>query len=163
MGEDGLIRRQGGCLCGAVRYAVAGPPIRVINCYCRFCQRATGSTHMFEPIWAAELLSIVRGEPETCLTVSEGSGKEVFVHFCGNCGTKLYLRFERFPDAVGVYGGTLDEPASAVAGAENSCIFLDEACAGSVIPASVETWRRHRITNAGEPIAPVVYDEPFVI
>ena len=156
-------QHQGGCLCGAVRYSVAGRPIRVTNCYCRFCQRATGSTHMCEPIWPEDLISLLGDEPETYVTTSEGSGKQVYVHFCRACGTKLYLRFERFPDVVGVYGGTLDHPATALAGAEDSRIFLDEASMGSIIPAGVKTWRRHRMTNAGEPIEPTVFEQPLVV
>jgi hypothetical protein len=156
-------QHHGGCLCGRVRYAVTGQPVRVTNCYCRFCQRATGSTHMFEPIWRVGAFSITGGIPKTYALTSDGSGKRVFVHFCQDCGTKLYLSFERFPDVVGVYGGTLDEPAEAVSGAEVSCIFLDEAIEGCLIPAGVSTFGRHKITHAGEPITPTVFNEPTVI
>ena len=156
-------RHEGGCLCGAVRYAANGKPARVTNCYCRFCQRATGSTHMLETIWNADSFSIISGKPKTYTLISEGSGKQVFVNFCQDCGTKLHLTFERFPTVVGVYGGTLDQPAAAVAGAESSCIFLDEAIEGSLIPAGVNTFRRHKMTNAGELVAPTVFDEPLLI
>lgn len=154
---------EGGCLCGSVRYAATGQAKWLTNCYCRFCQRATGSTHMFEPIWEADDFVVTQGDPATYATRSEGSGKQVFVNFCPACGTKLFLRFERFPDAVGVYGGTLDHPAEAVAGVEASHIFLAEAAKGSVVPAGVNTWTRHRMSNDGEPFDPVIFDAPFVI
>jgi hypothetical protein len=33
----------GGCLCGAIRYAMAGPPTSSNICYCTQCQRQTGA------------------------------------------------------------------------------------------------------------------------
>jgi hypothetical protein len=118
--------------------------------------------HMFEPIWEKEKLAVLSGAPKTYSLRSEGSGKEVVVHFCDACGTKLYLSFERFPQVVGIYGGTLDHPTEAVAGADHSSIFLDEAQRGCIIPAGMKTWRRHKATNAGEPIAPAISDQPLV-
>ena len=37
---------SGGCLCGAVRYRIDGPPEFCVLCYCRDCQRASGSGHV---------------------------------------------------------------------------------------------------------------------
>jgi len=34
----------GGCLCGAVRYQVAGAPLRVGLCHCETCRRNTGAS-----------------------------------------------------------------------------------------------------------------------
>jgi len=102
--------QEGGCLCGAIRYRVKSPPLRVTVCHCRFCQRATGSAFLVEPIFAKSDFAVISGQPKIYRQRSEGSGKMVDVHFCGDCGTKLFLTFERFPDAVGVYGGTFDDP-----------------------------------------------------
>ena len=44
----------GGCLCGAIRYATSADPVRVTYCHCKFCQRATGSAYMVEPIFARD-------------------------------------------------------------------------------------------------------------
>ena len=33
---------DGGCLCGAIRYRLAGPTLFVSQCACKDCQKATG-------------------------------------------------------------------------------------------------------------------------
>src|SRR5215510_4284866 len=102
---------EGGCLCGALRYETEGDPVRVTICHCRFCQRATGAGHMIEPIFTLANFRILSGAPSIYELRSAGSGKLVLVHFCSTCGTKLWLTFERFPEVLGVYAGTFDDPA----------------------------------------------------
>jgi len=34
---------EGGCFCGAVRYALIGPPDWSSHCHCRSCQKAVGA------------------------------------------------------------------------------------------------------------------------
>src|ERR1700730_15279176 len=76
--------REGGCLCGAVRFRCDGDPLNVRICYCRTCQKAMGS-----PFFARALF------PQTALTV-EGdtaryaSSEMVDRVFCKTCGTRLF-------------------------------------------------------------------------
>ena len=53
-----MSRNEGGCLCGAVRFATLGEPSRVTVCHCRFCQKATGSAYLVEPIFDADKLVV---------------------------------------------------------------------------------------------------------
>ena len=155
---------EGGCLCGAVRYAVNAPPARVTYCHCRFCQRATGSAYLVEPVFNMADFKVIHGEPKVYDHVSEGSGKRVHIHFCSNCGTKLYLGFERFPDVVGLYGGTFDDPNWFDRTAPTTKhIFLNVAQAGTVIPAGVNTFGEHAMLPTGEAVAPHVFPEHFLI
>lgn len=155
---------EGGCICRAVRYRTSKDPLRVTMCHCKFCQRATGGAFMVEPVFARQDFRITRGAPATYDHVSEGSGKIVTINFCATCGTKLFLGFERFPDVVGVYGGTFDDPNWFQRSSENTKhIFLDVAQTGTVIPAGINTFREHATDNDGNPIAPHVFSSHHLI
>jgi hypothetical protein len=107
---------------------------------------------------------MIKGRAKVYRQRSEGSGKMIDVHFCSECGTKLFLTFERFPDIVGVYGGTFDDPNWFDRPAANSKhIFLGVAQRGTVIPAGINCFEAHAITNDGTPIEPQVFDEHHVI
>lgn len=155
---------QGGCLCGALRYEVQKQPARTTMCHCKFCQRATGSAFLVEPVFESADFAVICGEPKIYTHVSEGSGKKVHVHFCDNCGTKLFLTFERFEGAVGVYGGTFDNPNWLDITPENSKhIFLEVALNGTIIPAHINAFYKHATENDGSPITATVFDEPHMI
>lgn len=151
---------EGGCLCGRIRYSAKSPPMRVTICHCRFCQRATGSAYLVEPIFGKSNFTVISGQPKIYRHRSEGSGKMVDVHFCENCGTKLFLSFERFPDVVGVYGGTFDDPNWFERSTNNSRhIFLSAAQHGTVIPAGIDCFDGHATTNDDKPNTPTVSNE----
>jgi hypothetical protein len=42
--------REGGCSCGAVRYALTRDPMIVHACHCRDCQRVSGSVFVID-LW----------------------------------------------------------------------------------------------------------------
>lgn len=152
---------QGGCLCGALRYEVARQPAKITMCHCKFCQRATGGAYLVEPVFDAADFAMLQGAPKVYVHVSEGSGKEVNVNFCDACGTKIFLTFERFTGAVGLYGGTLDDPNWLEVPPEMSKhIFLNMAQKDTIIPPHVSAFAEHAAENDGTPIAPMLFDKP---
>jgi len=52
----------GGCACGAIRYECLAPPLRMVNCHCRDCQRASGSGYSATVIMAASSVRLLRGQ-----------------------------------------------------------------------------------------------------
>jgi hypothetical protein len=158
------ISQQGGCLCGALRFQARAQPVRLTLCYCRFCQRATGSSHMVEPIFNESDFEVIAGSSTIYSLTSSGSGKQVNVQFCAQCGTKICLTFERFPSVVGVYAGAFDDPSWFDRSPETTaCLFLDGAQAGALVPAGVRTYREHRTAHDGAPNETVVFDTPFEV
>ncbi|MCL6729004.1 GFA family protein [Sphingomonas hankyongi] len=154
---------EGGCLCGDVRYTTSAEPVRVTVCYCTFCQRLTGSAYLVEPIFRREDME-VRGAPKAYERRSDGSGKIVKVHFCGRCGTSLYLSFERFPDFLGLLGGTFDDPNWFDRGPGKSRhIFTRHAQAGVILPPGVEIYLDHALQLDGAPNAPSILREPRMV
>ena len=155
---------EGGCLCSAVRFAVAAPPQRVTVCHCRFCQRATGGAYMVEPIFEKSDLTVTQGVAKCYDHRSAGSGKIVHVHFCADCGTKLWLTFERFPEAAGVYAGTFDQPDWFAIGPETSKhIYLGMARPDTVIPPGLPTFVEHATMLDGTPQVARVFHVPHRI
>jgi hypothetical protein len=119
---------------------------------------------MVEPIFDLDAFHFSGVAPKIYSQPSAGSGKDVHVHFCARCGTKLALGFDRWPDKIGLYLGTLDDPNGVKVTAENSKhIFVSEARSGTILHAGVKTYDRHAAENAGTPIEPIIHDAPFVV
>lgn len=119
---------------------------------------------MVEPIFRRSDFEVVAGAPQIYSLQSSGSGKQVDVHFCAQCGTKIYLGFERFPDVVGVYAGAFDNPSWFDRSPETTaCLFLNSAQAGSLVPAGVPVYREHRAAPDGSPNEAVVFDAVFEV
>jgi hypothetical protein len=108
--------REGGCLCGAVRFKARGEPIKVRVCHCRKCQKAMGS-----PFYARALF------PQDALTI-EGesarypSSEQIERIFCKTCGTRL-MSWRTNGTAAGVALATFDD-RNAFAPTEH--IWVDE-------------------------------------
>jgi hypothetical protein len=155
---------EGRCLCGKVGYDTGGDLLWVTICYCRFCQRATGSDRMIEPVFERSSFAFTGGSTAVFTLLSEGSGKDIHVHFCPDCGTKLALTFERWPDRIGIYAGTLNERSSVSITPENSRhIFVSEARPGTILPAGYKTYDGHAASSDGIPLKPTVHALPFLV
>jgi hypothetical protein len=154
----------GGCLCGALRYETLAKPARTTFCHCRFCQRATGSAFMVEPLFLRADLRMIKGTPAIYELRSAGSGKMVRIHFCATCGTKLYLAFERFTDCYGVYAGTFDDPDWFETSPENTKqIFIGVARPDTVLQAGVASFHEHARLNDGTVVDSEVFEQPVVV
>lgn len=156
--------RSGGCLCGRLRFHVTTPPMWVTICHCRFCQRNTGAPFMVEPIFDTAAFEITRGAPARHTHVSEGSGRDVHVHFCAECGARTHLTFARWPDRLGVFAGAFDAPGwFEISPATAKIIFIDSALPGTVIPAGYPTFRQHATEPDGTACAPVLIEAPLTV
>lgn len=155
---------EGGCLCGDVRYRTTAGPVRVTICHCTFCQRLTGSAFLVEPIFRHEDVAFSGTAPRIYEHRSDSSGKRVNVNFCPRCGTAIFLDLERFPDILGLCGGTFDDPNWFERTSE-TCrhIFTRSAQEGVVLPAAVKTFGEHAVQLDGTPNQPVVLAHALVI
>jgi hypothetical protein len=98
--------RQGGCLCGLVRYVLKSEPRAIALCHCTHCQKLSGSLFSFNLV-IREADYDQRGE--TMIYVDKGdSGQPVYRHFCGGCGSPILAKTALAPGKVVVKAGTLD-------------------------------------------------------
>jgi len=82
-----MSERSGGCLCGKVRFSMAGEPIATAICHCRNCQKTAGSA--FSVIVLAPVAALsVEGTPAIYRDTGD-SGATVERSFCGNCGSPI--------------------------------------------------------------------------
>ena len=100
--------REGGCLCGVVRYRAQGEPSRTVVCHCKFCQRATGSAFAIWPTYPHARVDII-GSILSYEHRSDESGRWIRLDFCPRCGTTVSSRFEKGPGEIAILGGTFDD------------------------------------------------------
>lgn len=93
--------RTGGCLCGAVTYAVIGPMRPVIACHCQQCRRTSGH-HVAATAAPREHVKIL-GEPKW-FTSSDTAQRG----FCGECGSNLFWDTSE-STTLSIFAGTLDD------------------------------------------------------
>ena len=97
------MRHEGGCLCGAVRFALEAPLRPVVICHCQECRKGSGH------VWAATAVPLAR------FTLTEGAAL-VWYHasdaarrgHCGRCGSFLFWE-PRGEGRISVAPGALDE------------------------------------------------------
>lgn len=116
---DSAGEHAGGCLCGAVRYRVAGPPESVNLCYCRQCQKQSGAPMPGFATFRADRLNLLAGTPAT-FRASDTATRS----FCGRCGSALFWQRDG-SDQIDLALGSFDRPAE-------------------LPPPSFQIWTRHR-------------------
>lgn len=97
---------EGGCHCGAVRYAVEGPAMRAGLCHCTDCRRHSGAPMVAWAIFREDQFRLLGGATLTYASSEHGRRS-----FCPACGTGLwYTNDQIFEGLVDVQVATLDDP-----------------------------------------------------
>ncbi|HWA13057.1 MAG TPA: GFA family protein [Burkholderiales bacterium] len=101
--------RTGGCLCGKVRYRIAGEPVVARICWCRDCQRiaSNGTVNAIFPGDALEISGVAAEHVKAA-----DSGNQVRRRFCPDCGSHLFADSSGRPGFIVLRVGTLDDPSS---------------------------------------------------
>jgi hypothetical protein len=97
----------GGCLCGAVRYSYNTRPMALNACHCGHCKKLSGSDYIKMLIGERAHLDH-SGETHTFRKRAE-SGRELDIHRCAQCGTRMWRHPLAAPQFIFVCAGTLDD------------------------------------------------------
>lgn len=99
---------EGGCLCGAVRYSYKARPLALNACHCSDCKKLSGSSY-FAVVQADGDAFSYSGETISFRKTAD-SGRQVDIHRCAACGTRLWHTPAAGANLVFFAAGTLDDP-----------------------------------------------------
>lgn len=97
--------REGGCLCGAVRFRTSGDMRGVVFCHCSQCRKQTG--HIYAATNAADAeLEVDGADKLTWYTASDFAERG----FCSACGSILFWK-RNGSDTTSIMAGSFDQPS----------------------------------------------------
>ena len=99
---------EGGCQCGAIRYAFYAPLENAHACHCRMCQRAVGGAFALLAGGKKENFAWTKGE--AAFYESSNVAKRAY---CRDCGTPLTFAYDMPEARIYVTIGSLDAPEAA--------------------------------------------------
>jgi hypothetical protein len=100
--------REGGCLCGAIRFRVTGDMRDVVVCHCGQCRHWHGHSADYSAARTAEMS--LQGEAALAWYASSPDAQR---GFCRHCGTSLFWRAAtqgEAPAKISISAGALDGP-----------------------------------------------------
>ena len=97
--------REGGCLCGSVRFRVTAKPLDAGYCHCRMCQKNSGAPVVAWVTFPIESFGWITGQPGTYASSAHGQRS-----FCAACGSYLIFVSAKAPAEVSVNTASLDAP-----------------------------------------------------
>ena len=133
---NGPAMRNGGCQCGAVRYEVTGPVLKVYVCHCDECRKQSASAFGISAFVPREALRLTHGTPRWWSRQTD-SGRVLDCAFCPDCGSRLWHQRAEMADIVTVKAGSLDEPIDI---SDAVHIWTARKLPGVVIPTSARTY-----------------------
>jgi hypothetical protein len=107
MSDDPLPPLTGGCLCGGVRYRIAGRRRNVIVCHCENCRRTHGHAAAYTSLRQADLELL----QQQTLRWYHDESPDTWRGFCDRCGASLFWDKRDGRGRISVAAGTLDDSA----------------------------------------------------
>lgn len=126
MGHPNTI--DGQCICGAVRYRVQDNMAAFKLCYCDFCQKASGSSHVANAFTTSDQIEWLDGQ--AMLASFDVPNSQVRRVFCQSCGTTLPFETQNgkfLVVPVGSLSRPPSQPVSAIVGWASRPTWYEEA------------------------------------
>ena len=127
---------EGSCHCGVVRFSVESPePYPFMRCYCSICRKTAGGGGYAINLGALSETLEVEGEENLSVYQARIDGEESAArrHFCGVCGSALWVYDPNWPELVHPFASAIDTPLPKPP--ERDHIMLDYAAPWCEIPS----------------------------
>ena len=95
----------GSCQCGYITYELLAPPLKVIACHCRECQKLSTSAFSLTALVKHDTIQL-HGKPKHWERLSD-SGNINCAEFCPECGNRIYHYNPDQPDIIKLKPSTL--------------------------------------------------------
>ena len=132
-----VVKRSGGCLCGALRYEAEGEPAHQGHCYCADCRKASGSG--FAPFMGFKASAVRFSGEARQFRSPAANGGEAVRNRCAVCMSLVFGGEIGKTDSYTLYAGSLDDPSSFH---PNVAIFAEGRPDWAVIPPGFRVFDR---------------------
>lgn len=133
-----MAKIEGSCLCGAVRYESDAEPAMVVNCYCRTCQKNSGSTNSYNYAVPEGTVRITGDTVKIYEDHSGASGKPFYRKFCSTCGSHFISSGPAYEGLEFIKAGTVDGDHPA----PGTHIWTDEKMGWQSLPEGAQAFPR---------------------
>ncbi len=102
--------KQGGCLCGDIRYEMKAEPMFIQSCHCLDCQRLSGGAFITNMWTETDSDDHLQGMLSS-VSHTTASGNQHEVHSCSRCSVDVWSQYHKgLKGTLFVRAGTLDDP-----------------------------------------------------
>ena len=102
---------EGSCHCGAVRFSLnSRTPYPYMRCYCSICRKTAGGGGYAINIMGEAATLRVEGEDQVSVyrVRRDDAPSSTRRHFCGRCGSALWVSDPAWPDLVHPFASAID-------------------------------------------------------
>lgn len=102
-----MTKLTGQCLCGACTFKTTGDVAFMANCHCTDCRKSTGAAYASFAFYLETDIS--RNGKTQSYSHPADSGNILTKHFCGNCGSPMYVSSANRTGMMGIRAGIINE------------------------------------------------------
>ncbi len=96
--NDAIYPIDGACQCGNITYQLVAPPLLVVACHCKQCQKLSTSAFSITALVKTDSVEF-KGELKEWQRLAD-SGNKNYAKFCPECGNRIYHFDPDMPETI---------------------------------------------------------------